>query len=169
MFFSSNEIIIFLYGSQWNQSVLAFQILSLSIWVQMIQSSTGGFFQSVDRTDLLLLSGLLSTAVNIIGIIIGVSLGSIYWVAVMIVITFTVNFFQTNYLLLNRVFKTSVREFYTVLIKPIFIGVLEIVGFLILPQLSYGNFLNLVIKGILFVSILFIGLLATKQLNDIFK
>lgn len=169
LYFSSNEIIAFLYGSQWEQSALAFQILSISIWIQMLQSSTGGFFQSANRTDLLLVSGFLSTIINIFGIIIGVKIGSIYWVAIMIVLTFTINFFQTNFLLLNKVFNTSIIEFYKVLIKPLIIGLMEVVSYLILPDLNFNTFINLSIKGILFVTILTIGLIVTNQTKEILR
>lgn len=169
LFFSSSEIIILFFGPQWDQSILVFQILSVSIWIQMLQSSTGAFFQSANRTDLLLLSGTLSTIINIIGIAVGVYLGSIFWVATMLVVTFTLNFIQTNYLLLNKAFNSSMIDFYKVLIKPIFIGFLEIIAFLALPELNFGIFINLIIKGILFVVILLIGMLITKQFTDVVK
>ncbi|MDN6311213.1 MAG: lipopolysaccharide biosynthesis protein, partial [Psychroflexus sp.] len=41
LFFTAKEVILFLFGGQWDGSVQAFQILALSIWVQMILSSTG--------------------------------------------------------------------------------------------------------------------------------
>ncbi|KAF3299980.1 oligosaccharide flippase family protein [Carnobacterium sp. PL24RED07] len=169
LYFSSDEIINVLYGEQWSQSILVFQILSISIWIQMLQSSTGGFFQSANRTDLLLLSGILSTVVNIIGIVIGVYLGSIYTVATMILISFSFNFFQTNYLLINRAFKSSTTEFFKVLGKPLIIGGLEIITFLIIPELYVNDFLSLILKGIIFIFVLIIGLIITGQMHEVVK
>ncbi len=38
---SAEEVILILFGSQWTGSIPTFQILALSIWIQMILSSTG--------------------------------------------------------------------------------------------------------------------------------
>ncbi|WP_411911264.1 oligosaccharide flippase family protein [Aerococcus urinae] len=169
LFFSAEDIIYFLYGDQWGESVLAFQILSISVWIQMLQSTTGAFFQSANRTDLLLLSGILSTALNIIGIIIGVYQGSIYWVATMVVISFSLNFFQTNYLMLNRAFDSSIGEFFAVLIKPLLVGLVTLIAFILLPNLTFNSFINLCIKGIVFLVTMLIGLIITNQLKDLWK
>lgn len=169
LWFANYDIILFLYGEQWEPSVLAFKILSLSVWIQMLQSSTGAFFQSSNRTDLLLLSGVLSTGLNIIFIIIGIYLGSIYWVAAMIVISFSLNFIQTNYLLLNRALEGSILELFRVLIKPIFMGIVTLVFFLILPELKGSFFTNILIKGIVFLISLLVGLIVTNQLKDAIK
>ncbi|WP_195854013.1 lipopolysaccharide biosynthesis protein [Aerococcus urinae] len=169
LFFSAKDIIYFLYGDQWGESVLAFQILSISVWIQMLQSTTGAFFQSANRTDLLLLSGILSTALNIIAIVIGVYQGSIYWVAAMVVISFSLNFFQTNYLMLNRAFDSSIGEFFTVLIKPLFVGLVTLIAFILLPNLTFNSFINLCIKGIIFLVTMLLGLIITNQLKDLWK
>ncbi|WP_313552423.1 lipopolysaccharide biosynthesis protein [Aerococcus sp.] len=166
LFFSSSEFIIFLFGEQWVESISVFQILSASIWIQMLQSSTGGFFQSANRTDLLLLSGIMSTTLNIIGIILGVYLGSIYWVAIMILVTFSLNFIQTNYLLVHKAFGASVVDFYKILSKPIVIAILEIIIFLFLQNLNLGIFLNLLVKSVSFIIVLIVGLIITKQFKD---
>ena len=65
LFFNSNDIVLFLFGDQWGGSVATFQLLAVSVWIQMILSSTGSIFQSANRTDLLLLSGILSAVVTV--------------------------------------------------------------------------------------------------------
>src|SRR5690606_27074195 len=81
-FFAAEEIILFIFGNQWGDSVLTFRILSVSIWLQMIASTSGAFYQSANRTDLLLFSGIQSMLLNAVVIVIGVSLGRIEDVAV---------------------------------------------------------------------------------------
>src|SRR5690625_1113516 len=44
-FFSAREIILILFGSQWEGSIRSLQFLSLSIWAQMLLSSSGSIFQ----------------------------------------------------------------------------------------------------------------------------
>ncbi|AXY25305.1 flippase [Suicoccus acidiformans] len=167
LWFTSEDIILFLYGDQWQPSVLAFKILSLSVWIQMLQSSTGAFFQSANRTDLLLTSGILSTLLNIIAIVIGISRGSIYWVAIMIVISFSMNFLQTNYLLLNKTFGGSLLEAFKVLVKPTIMGIVTLFFLILLPINNYSPFINLIFKGIAFLLSLILGLLITNQMKEL--
>lgn len=167
LFFSAEEVILFVFGSAWSPSIATFQILALSIWIQMILSSTGGIFQSGNRTDLLLLSGVLSTIFNISGIVTGVLLGEIEWVATFLVIAFSLNFIQANYLLMIKLFNSSLFEFIAVLIKPFILAMMQLIAFLLLPSLPFSIFINLVIKGFLFVGVWLIGLLLTGELKRI--
>ncbi|OFL66855.1 lipopolysaccharide biosynthesis protein [Facklamia sp. HMSC062C11] len=164
--FAGKDIILLLYGDQWVNSVIVFQILSISIWIQMLQASTGAFFQSANRTDLLLLSGVLSTTFNVISIVIGVYLGSIIWIAFMVVISFSFNFIQTNYLLMNKAFNNSLINFFIILIKPIIVGVITLLSFVLLPNYNFTPFINLFIEGLIFMASLCIGLILTNQLKD---
>lgn len=163
LFFSANDIIPFIFGNQWHNSILTFQILAISIWIQMIQSSTGAIFQSGNRTDLLLLSGVLTAALNIISIMIGIVLGSIEQVAFMIVLSFTINFFINNYLLMNRMFSSNIYELLKVLKKPIICGLFQVMYFLLLPDLNFNHFINLVIACTGFIIVFIIGIFLTKQ------
>lgn len=167
LFFSSSDIILFLFGDQWVNSISVFQILSLSVWIQMLLSSTGGFFQSADRTDLLLLSGILSTIVNVIGIVIGVYLGSIDYVAIALLITFSINFFQVNYLMFKVLFNKSLIEFFMVLRKPFVIGVLTSISFFIMPSMDIPIFFSLLFKGFIFLICIVVGMVLTGQLKDL--
>lgn len=165
LFFNSNEIILFLFGNQWGDSVGAFQILALSVWIQMISSSSGAIFQSANRTDLLLLSGILSAVVTITAITIGVIAGSIEYVALMVILAFTINFIQMNYLLMYRLFQSNFAGVIKVLIKPIIMASIQAVFFLVVPELPFTNFINLIIYGIAFIVLFFIGLLITGQIK----
>lgn len=166
-YFAARDIILFIYGNQWVESIAVFQILSISIWSQMIASSTGAFYQSANRTDLLLFSGLQSTILNVAAIIYGVYLGTIESVAIMVVISFTVNFFINNYLLMYKIFDSGYKEVVSALSKPIVLGSIQIAIFIFLPQLTDNHFINLMIKGPLFVIGLLIGLVLTGQLKEI--
>ncbi|GAA0358212.1 lipopolysaccharide biosynthesis protein [Alkalibacterium iburiense] len=165
LIFSADDIIYFLAGEQWAGSVPVFQILALSVWVQMILSSTGGIFQSGNRTDLLLLSGILSTVANVAGIIAGILLGQIEYVAVFLVISFSLNFIQANILLMKIMFKSTLLEFFSVLKKPLILAVMQALAFYFLPDLNYNVFINLVIQGLLFLSVWLLGLWLTGEMK----
>ncbi|MBT2731105.1 lipopolysaccharide biosynthesis protein [Carnobacterium sp. ISL-102] len=163
--FHSSDIILFLFGDQWGGSVVTFQILALSVWIQMILSSTGAIFQSANRTDLLLLSGVLSAVVTVTAIVIGILAGRIESVAWMVILAFTINFIQTNYLLMYKLFKSNFSEIGEALSKPAIMALIQVVFFLIIPRFTFSSFINLMINGIIFVILFAIGLILTGQMK----
>lgn len=163
LYYNAHDIIFFLFGNQWGNSVPVFQILALSVWAQMILASTGGIFQSGNRTDLLLISGILSTILNVVGIVIGLLIGTIESVAVALIITFFINLMQVNYFLLIVQFSSSILEFIKPLKHPFLIGVLELVVFILLPTLPFAPFQNLIIKGLIFVVVWIVGLFISGE------
>lgn len=164
LMFSAEEVMLFLFGNQWGGSVVTFQVLAASIWIQMIVSSTGGIFQSGNRTDLLLLSGFLSTVINVSAIVIGIFLGTIESVALMLVCAFSLNFLQVNYLLMRKLFHSKMSDFFKVLVKPFFLAAIQAAFFFLLPDLPFSVFVSLLIKGAGFVVIWLLGTLITGDL-----
>lgn len=168
-FFVASDIILFIFGDQWGASVSSFQILSLSIWLQMIASSSGAFYQSANRTDLLLFSGVQSMILNVAAIGIGVYLGSIESVATMVTISFTVNFLINNYLLMYRIFESGFGELLKELSKPFLMGAVQVLVFLLLPQLPFNVFYSLLIKGVIFTLTFLLGLVITGQMKEMLQ
>lgn len=167
LFFSSKEIIFFLFGDQWGGSVPSFQILAFSVWIQLILTITGAIFQSANRTDLLLVSGVLTAVTNITAMIIGIGTGKIEFVALLLVIAFTINFMQTNYLLMYRMFDSNYLEFFKILFKPALMALSQIIVFAMLPVLPFSNFIDLIVKGLIFVLVFGAGLIATGEMKVI--
>lgn len=167
LFFSSKEIIFFLFGDQWGGSVPSFQILAFSVWIQLILTITGAIFQSANRTDLLLVSGVLTAVTNITAMIIGIGTGKIEFVALLLVIAFTINFMQTNYLLMYRMFDSNYLEFFKILFKPTLMALSQIIVFAMLPVLPFSNFIDLIVKGLIFVLVFGAGLIATGEMKVI--
>lgn len=165
LFFNSNDIVLFLFGDQWGGSVATFQILAVSVWIQMILSSTGSIFQSANRTDLLLLSGILSAIITVSAILAGIAAGRIEYVALMVIMAFAVNFIQTNYLLMYRLFNSNFSEFGKALVKPVIMAIIQCVFFVLVPRFPFSSFVNLMINGIAFVILFIIGLIFTGQIK----
>ncbi|HCK24809.1 MAG TPA: flippase, partial [Bacteroides graminisolvens] len=72
LFFSAREITLIIFGDQWMPSVPVFQILSLSVGIQIILSSSGSIFQAAGDTRSLFVCGLFSSALNVTGMLIGI-------------------------------------------------------------------------------------------------
>jgi len=61
LFFTAHDLINIIYGSKWNLAIPTFQILTLSLPLQMIQSTSGGVFQSSNTTKYMFLVGMRNT------------------------------------------------------------------------------------------------------------
>ena len=168
---SAEEVILILFGSQWTGSIPTFQILALSIWIQMILSSTGSIFQSSNRTDLMLLSGILSTILNVASIVIGILFEKIEIVALGLVISFAINFIQCNYLLMKKVFQARQIEYYKILISPSIISLLVLIS-LVLIEYFLGNvsiWVTIIVKGFASLVMFLFGLKLTGNLSYLLK
>ncbi|SFD10169.1 lipopolysaccharide biosynthesis protein [Bacillus sp. UNCCL81] len=170
LFFSANEIIYIMFGNQWAGSVGTFKVLGVSIWIQIILSSTGAIFQSANRTDLLLKAGIFSSILNVSSIIAGIISGRIEYVALVLVISFLVNFIQANYLLMRVLFESKMREFYKVLYKPFLISLVMIAVFFIFSYFHINNiYLSFVIKLFIYLLVFILGLVVTGELKELKK
>ena len=167
MFFSAKEIILFLFGGQWDGSIVTFQILAFSVWIQLILTITGAIFQSANRTDLLLVSGVLTAVTNITAMLIGIYTGKIEYVALLLVVAFTLNFLQTNYLLMYKMFESNYAEFFSILVKPALMAGSQALVFYLLPTLPFSNFIDLVIKSFIFILVFGLGLIVTGEMKVI--
>lgn len=124
LFFSANEIIHILYGPQWGQSVPVFKLLAITIGFQMILSSSGAIFQTINRTDLMFISGLLGAIVLVSGISYGIFIGkSIIAVGYGIVFGYFIYFALIFYLLIKIALKKRISRFYKVLQFPFITGI----------------------------------------------
>jgi PST family polysaccharide transporter len=87
-FFAADELILLFFGDQWTQAIPVFRLLSISIYAQMITSSTGVIFQSLGNTKLLFKTGLITTLISIIAIGVGISTGDINLIAICVSIAY---------------------------------------------------------------------------------
>lgn len=166
-FFASKEIIYIMFGSQWDESVPTFKILSLIMWIQILLSSIGSIFQSMGATNYLFRAGLISSITNVIAIIVGLTLGKIEYIATLLVISFTVNFFVNYYLLVSVVMKKSFFKFIQNFIPEVFI-VFFMSLLLILFSIEIRNILiSLIYKALIALLGYIVGLVFTKQISII--
>ena len=158
-----------MFGKQWELSVRAFEILSLSIWPQVITSSSGAIFQSTGDTKKLFETGIQSTICIVNSIIIGISLGSIEAVATFVTIAYIINFFIAFRMLIVKVFNKSLYQFIFSLKKHVVIAVIMMVGLYVIniehEQILISATLKLGVSVALFV----IGLIITKEYKILLK
>lgn len=140
LYFSSREIIILIFGYQWINSIIIFKILSLSIGIQIIAASSGAIFQASNATKQLFISGLLSSILIILSIILVIhKYQNIQSVAYCIVITFCLNFFQSNYILFNNVLKSKLKDVLKIYRSPLVCTLCVVVNLAIIDSVLTMN------------------------------
>lgn len=109
--FNAKEIVTVAFGDQWERSISVFEILSISIWFQITNSSTGAIYASTNRTNVLLKSGMIYIPIQVILFCIAASKKKIELMAVAVSMGMILKFFVDYIVLIKRVFKTSFLDF----------------------------------------------------------
>jgi PST family polysaccharide transporter len=117
IYVNSHNIVLFLFGQQWLAIVPLIKIFTFMIPIQAVSSTSGSFFQVMNQPRLLFISGVISAIVNVTAIVSGIILGEMRYVAIGLVIAFSINFFQTYYLLFKYCFLNSSKCFYLFQLK----------------------------------------------------
>ncbi len=162
-FTSAKDIILIMFGNQWLAAVPYFKILSVSIWGQMIASSSGAIFQSLGDTKRLFKCGLITTTLTICFIVAGVLYGSVYSVCYCVVLAYTINFIITYIILIKYTFKYKLKSFFEILYKDLIIMFCMVVVINNM-SLSINNIvLSAVIKFFICIILYITGLFLTNQ------
>ena len=64
LFFTAQELVLIIFGDQWEPSVPVFRILALSVGIQIVMSTSGSIFQAANATRMLFLCGVFSAALT---------------------------------------------------------------------------------------------------------
>lgn len=172
LFFTAKEITLIIFGSQWMPSIPIFQILSLSVGVQIILSSSGSIYQAAGDTRSLFICGLFSSALNVAGMLFGIFyFGTLTAIASCIVVTFTINFIQCYWQMYRVTFRRSAWPFVRQLISPLVVSGLLVVCLVPVQWAMEGMniFVTVIAKGMISFIIFGIYIQATHEYDVIGK
>jgi PST family polysaccharide transporter len=99
IYYLSDYIVLFLLGEQWGDVAPLLKILAVSIPIQIVMSTSGGFYQAAGRADLMLKCGMFSFFTNVTGILIGVWTNNLQLLSWAIVACSFVNYIQCYYIM----------------------------------------------------------------------
>ncbi len=129
LFFSAKELILIVFGSQWEPSVPVFELLACSVGIQVVLSSSGSVFQAANDTKRLFYCGLLSSVVMVTAICIGVFVfQTIEGIGLSLIFAFLINFFMAYYILIRITLKASFKAFIQALARPLLISLVFVVA-----------------------------------------
>jgi len=165
-FFAAKEIVLILYGNQWYSSITSFQFLSLSIWAQMITSSTGTFYQSLGKTRTLFASGFASAILLLSSIFIGIYYKNINIVAAFVSAALNINFILTTYILVRNGFEKSAKDFFSKIMPDFLMLIFILAVAFILNKIDFQNlFISSIYKLIVVIVAFLFALLLTNQIR----
>ncbi|KZN58220.1 hypothetical protein N473_05625 [Pseudoalteromonas luteoviolacea CPMOR-1] len=125
VFFLAEFIVSLMLGKQWSAVVPVIEVLSITIPIQTLLSSSGGFYQAAGRADLLFKCGVFSSITNVSAIAFGIYSESLETLCWMLVASFSINFVQC-YWLLSRHLLDGGRSKLVLNLMPIVITVLAL-------------------------------------------
>lgn len=134
----SYNLVYFLFGDQWLESSKYLQILSLSIPTQVVLSTSGAFFQSMNKTNILFLSGCISALLMVGSVIYSVVFyKDLFLLCILVVISLKISFFVNYFIMYSVCFKIPYTFFLTTLRTPIIAN-----ATIIIVGLIYINYIN---------------------------
>lgn len=151
---NAKDIIYFMFGTQWTAAIFPFQILSLTVWIQMTLSSTGAIFQSRNKSKELFITGFYSAIILVGSIIIGIISGDLNKFAIILTIGFFINYIVSFSRVMSLALDANLISLFIAIKIPVFIGFiifLILILFYKLTDFHYGSFINLIISGIVFI------------------
>lgn len=173
LFFSGREIILILYGKNWESVVPIFKILSISTGIQIVLSSSGTIFLASGRSDKLFFTGFISTIIMVTSILLGVKSKKLEVLGYLLFCAFLINFFIGYYVLIKQVLKQSFYKFLKEFIKPLIL-LLILIFINSLNKFNIENiFFSFIFKGslnsIIFLMIMKYLYFKEKNLKEMYR
>ncbi len=163
LYYTANEAIIIMFGNQWAKSITPFQILSLSIWPQMLTGSVGALLQSLNNTKLLFKTLLVSGLISILGIVMGVIKGTIIDVSLYVTIVFYIHFFIYYIAVIKIGLQRSFVEFLKSFKYDVLIFIVLMISTTIFKFSNNSIFISFIYKLAYTSSIYALMIILTKQ------
>jgi O-antigen/teichoic acid export membrane protein len=112
----SDFIVLIILGDQWVEVVPLIQILSISIPIQIVMSSSGGFYQAAGRTDLLLTCGGFSFCINVIAISLGIYSSDLIVLCWFLILAFAISFIQCYWVMFTKLMSSNYLSYFRLLL-----------------------------------------------------
>ena len=140
LFFAADDIIHIVYGERWDKAIPVFQILALSLPLQMILSTTGAIYQAAGRTNWMFYGGLSNTCCTVTGFIIAaVCFRSIESMAWAWDITLLINAGVSFWILYKVVLNQPIRKMVKLCVLPMIAALLLTIVLLGIKNIGLYN------------------------------
>jgi PST family polysaccharide transporter len=126
MYVLAEWVILIALGKQWLEVVPIIRILAIAIPVQVVLSTSGSFFQAMNRVDLLFACGIFSAIIMVSAIVFGIATGDIKILCWGLVAAFHINFMQAYYYMYKKIFHVPMYAYFLRMIPAAIVVILMI-------------------------------------------
>lgn len=160
----SEEIVLIMFGKQWQGAVVSVHIFSWCIWAQLVNALAGSIYQSLGNTKEMFHSGLIHVALTIVAIIIGTSFQSIQILSFAVMISLNLKFIVESIYLIKKCFDYSLLAYWKNFIPEFFMMiVIAAVDEIMNSICNLGLIYSAVIKVMILGGLIFALTFALKQ------
>lgn len=152
-----SELVLVLYGSQWDAASQILGILATSVMFQMVNSVAGAVFQTIDHTDYMFYTSLINTGITVLGICLGIAGGTVELLAYGVTVAYILQTVVNTYFLVYKGLGYSFVSFGGKFIPEMaVIGASLVLNHLISRVILWDNYLmSLLTKGIVATLLIF--------------
>jgi PST family polysaccharide transporter len=145
-FFCSREIVLIMFGDNWEPAGEYLRCLSICMWAQMMCSVAGSIFLGMERTDQTFKCGVINLILLVVSIFIGVYFDSLLLLSLLVGVSYNIIFFVTNYILVVKILNNSLWFFLSKISVDGIFAFLFVILSLFVPSLSENIFVSLIVK-----------------------
>ena len=165
-FFCSKEIVLIMFGDNWEPAGVYLRCLSICMWTQMMCSVAGSIFLGLERTDQTFKCGIFCFFVLVLSITIGVMFNNLMLLSLCVGISYNIIFLFTNYILIVKTMHISLWKFFSKLYLDGLFGFLFIFIIILLNPVNISNiYLALFVKLVICLIYYFGYLFFSKQIH----
>lgn len=168
LYFTSTEVTLLLFGNQWIKSIAPFQILTLSVGIQIIMSTSGSIFQAANDTKSLFVCGLFSATLTVSLILIGIFIiNTLDAVSKGLCFAFTISFIQCFWTMYHFTFRRSTFFFIKTLVYPLILSLTLALTLYLFSLINFNSTLltSFIFKCGLFTLCVFTHFMVTNEYN----
>ena len=148
-YFAAEEVILILYGRQWQSAIPCVRALSISIWFQMTAASCTSVFKSLGDSKTRFYSGVIYVPIQIVCIVIGIIVGNIEILSIFVAVSFIVRFVIEYYFLIRRCLHESLVKFYRDLLPELSMVLVMSVIMILIKRIDVDHvIISALIKGL---------------------
>lgn len=166
--FAGNELIPLMFGGDWTESIIPFEVLSLSLWFQMTASSCGSIYLSLGKTRVSFQSCCIFVPVQVLCIVAGIYSGSLIWCSAFVSASFVAKFFVEYWFLIKKCFGQKYLKFLSLFLPDLFIALVMSIAMIIVVQtniLPNNIVFGLMVKLGISLAVFFACLVLTRQMK----
>lgn len=163
-FWAAEELVTLFFGDAWADSAPLFRALSVSIVFQMVNFTFGAALEATRRTDYLFRSTVLSTAIVVILLCVGLATGDLLITSAMVSLGLILYTVPVVYYVVHKAFGKPVSRYLQQFLPEMGAGALTcLVLFLMMPHLPDAAILSLLAKVAVAAIVYFASIVAMGQ------